>query len=228
MQTPSGGKTGTTSSKRPTLKELGIDNASVFDAELTGEIGNQGFYLGGQWTRFSENATLSQALISQGQTFPAQKQVSSDDRVDWYRLGYRYRIQHADEPGAILPLEIHARAGAAFLDFHYRLIGSTGAEADRGYVKPAPQLGLELAWHATSKLSVEGEVTSTVPFSSMPWILTAQVIGKYTLVQKNGCELSGFIGGGYEKISFKDNQAVSNDINMDFGPMLMLGLELRF
>src|SRR6266571_3550066 len=47
MQTPSGGKTGTTSSKRPTLKELGIDNASVFDAELTGEIGNQGFYLGG-------------------------------------------------------------------------------------------------------------------------------------------------------------------------------------
>jgi len=159
---------------------------------------------------------------------PAGTRVSSDHKVDWYRVGYRYRIQRGDEPGAELPLEIHSRVGAAIFDFHYRLDGSNGAEADRGYVKVAPQMGLELGWHATNKLSIEGEVTSTLPFSSMPWILTTQVVGKYTLWESGRLHLDGFLGAGYQKISFKDNQDVSNDINLDFGPMLMLGLEIRF
>jgi len=90
-------------------------------------------------------------------------------------------------------------------------------------------MGLELAWHATHKFSIEGEATSTLPFSSMPWIVTAQVgLGSTRFGNRANFTWMDLLVAAYEKISFKDNQTVSNDINMDFGPMLMLGLELRF
>src|SRR6266480_40101 len=50
MQTPSGGLPGTSSIGRPTLKEMGIKHANVFDGELIGESGPHGFYIGGRWT----------------------------------------------------------------------------------------------------------------------------------------------------------------------------------
>jgi len=74
---------------------------------------------------------------------------------------------------------------------------------------------------------VAGQFTSTLPFASMPWIVTAQLEGKYKFFEKNGVGLSGFVGAGYEKINFHDHQDVSNEINADFGPMLRVGLELR-
>ena len=88
-------------------------------------------------------------------------------------------------------------------------------------------MGVEMEWHATNQISLAGEFTSTVPFSSIPWIVTVQLEGKYKFFDKNGARLSGFVGAGYEKIQFHDHQDVSNEINADFGPLLMVGLELR-
>ena len=229
LQTPSGGRPGTTSSNRPTLGEIGINTASIYDAQIMPSFGDHGIYLGGQWVRLSGDARLEDTLISQGETFPAGTRVNSDVRMDWYRVGYRYRIQRGDEAGAELPAtEIYSRLGVAILDFHYRLEGAGSTRADRSYIKAAPQMGVEMEWHATKKFSVAAELTSTLPFPSMPWIVTAQLEGKYTFIEKNGLGISGFLGAGYEKISFHDHQDVSNEINADFGPMLTVGLELRF
>src|SRR6266566_929454 len=71
LQTPSGGQPGTTSRHRPTLEELGIDTASIFDGEIRPGVGDHELYVGGQWIRMSEDATLDEDLISQGNTFAA-------------------------------------------------------------------------------------------------------------------------------------------------------------
>ncbi len=227
LQTPSGGRPGTSSKDRPRLGEIGINTASIYDAEATASVGDHGIYLGGQWVRMSEDARLEESLVSQNEFFMAGSRVKSDVKMDWYRVGYRYRIQRGDEPGAELPVEIHSRVGAAIWDFHYRLDGTGGTQVDRSYIKVAPQMGVEMEWHATRKLSVAGEVTSTLPFSGLPWIATAELVGKYRFVEKGSFALSGFAGAGYEKISFHDHQDMSNDINADFGPMVMVGVELR-
>src|SRR5438093_7783564 len=49
LQTPSGGRPGTSSSDRPTLGEIGINSASIYDAEAMASFGDHGIYLGGQW-----------------------------------------------------------------------------------------------------------------------------------------------------------------------------------
>ena len=227
LQTPSGGKPGTSSPDRPTLGEIGINTASILDIEGMPALGDHGLYFGFQWINLSGERNLEQSLVSHGQTFLLGSRVQSDVQLDWYRVGYRYRIQRGDEPGLELPnTEIYSRLGAAILDFRYDLDGQ-GAEARRSYVKAAPQMGVEMEWHATSTFSLAGELTSTLPFSSMPWIATAQVEAKFRLIDTKGLGLIGFVGAGYEKISFHDHQDLSNDINADFGPMLMVGLELR-
>jgi hypothetical protein len=229
VQTPSGGRPGTSNSDRPTFGEIGINTASIFDAEVMPAMGDHGLYLGGQWVRLSGERNLEQSLVSQGQTFLLGSRVKSDVDMDWYRVGYRYRIQRGDEAGLELPnTEIYSRLGAAILDFRYRLDGPGAADVDREYVKVAPQMGVEMEWHATKNFSLAGELTSTLPFPSLPWIVTAEVQGKFRFVEKGKLGISGFVGAGYEKISFHDHQDLSNDINADFGPMLLLGVELRF
>ena len=64
VQTPSGGNRGTTSVNRPTLEELGIDNASVYDAELTLGWRPHEAFVGGRWFGMSEEETLEDELIS--------------------------------------------------------------------------------------------------------------------------------------------------------------------
>jgi len=229
MQVPSGGKIGTSSRDRPTLGEIGINTASIFDVEAMPALGDHGLYFGFQWVRLTGERNLEQSLVSHGQTFLQGSRVDGDVQLDWYRVGYRYRIQRGDEPGVELKnTEIYSRVGAAILDFRYDLDGQGGTEARRSYVKAAPQMGVEMEWHATRQFSVAGELTSTLPFSSMPWIATAEAKAKFRFIEKGKLSLSGFVGAGYEKISFHDHQDLSNDINADFGPMLLLGVEMRF
>jgi hypothetical protein len=228
VQIPSGGRPGTTSSNRPSFGEIGINTASIYDAQVLPSFRDHGLYIGAEWIRLSGEQDLEQRLISQGETFAAGSRVKSDVKLDWYRVGYRYRIQRGDEAGSELPnTEIYSRLGAAVLDFHYKLDGAGATQADRSFIKAAPQMGVEMEWHATNKFSIAGEFTSTLPFRSMPWIVTTQLEGKYKFFEKNGVGLSGFVGAGYEKINFHDHQDASNEINADFGPMLRAGVELR-
>src|SRR6476646_6749457 len=64
VQTPTGGDPGTSSAKRPSLSEIGIDNASIYDAQGIVAFRNEEFYLGGQYIHMSGSDTLHENLIS--------------------------------------------------------------------------------------------------------------------------------------------------------------------
>jgi hypothetical protein len=65
VQSPSDGAPGTTSPSRPTLSEIGIDDASIFDASLNVQFDQHIFTARGQIIRLSGSDTLSTALISE-------------------------------------------------------------------------------------------------------------------------------------------------------------------
>jgi hypothetical protein len=127
-----------------------------------------------------------------------------------------------------LPVSMHSVLGVAVVDARYELEGPERVQVEQGFFKGAPLMGLETDWPLTRAFSLGSEVSSTVPVSSMPWLFSGRVLGRYHLAGHRDGGLRAFSGVGYERIWFQDRSDVINDINSDSGPMLIFGIEARF
>lgn len=231
LQTPSGGQPGTTSPGRPTLDELGIDDANIFDAALTLGWRHHELYAGAQLVRLSGDATLDEELISHGVTFPAGSNIDSDVQLDWYRAGYRYRFEFDTDPARQgSEFSLAPSVGVAVLAFDLQLDGTGGLETGRSYTKVSPQIGLDAEWRITRRVALVGEVLSSIPLEDVPFIFSAQIAVEYRVLDTRGVAADAVIGIGYERIQYDDSgkQDVPNDIDVDLGPLLILGLRLEF
>jgi hypothetical protein len=229
LQTPSGGVPGSTSPDRPSLEEIGIDDAHIFDGSLSLGWRDSEIYAGGQLVRLSGDATLDEDLVSQGTAFPAGSPVDADVKLDWYRVGYQHRFSLLDE-GAGSELLFRPRAGFALLDYRFELGGPASAKVDRSFFKGAPQLGAAIEWRATRAIAAAGGVLVSIPIEGVPMILAAEVVAKWRAIRDEAFELSLVLGVAYERIAYDDRykQDVPNDIDVDLGPLLRAGVEVAF
>jgi len=84
-QIPSGGHAGTSTGHRPRFKEIGIDDANIFDGEFSVAFDpNQEIFAGAQIIQLSGGARLTKALISHSVHFPARTFVNGHEYLDWY------------------------------------------------------------------------------------------------------------------------------------------------
>ena len=226
LQIPSGGEPGTTSRHRPKFSEIGIDDANIADVVGRAAWHNEELYLGAQFIRLSGDDTLDDALTSHAVAFSAGTSVSSDVQLDWYRFGYRHRFAFGDD-GSI---RLYPSLGGALLDFDYRLDQSAGARsARRSFVKANVQFGLEVDWQPRNgPFTLELDLLGSPYVSSLPFIGYEDLIAKYRLIDTSHVSLEALAGVAFEQIYFKDNQDVPNRVHADLGPMLIVGINLRF
>jgi hypothetical protein len=187
---------------------------------------NSGFYFGGQLANLGADARPEELLVNHVPTFADGPQVSSDVRLEAYRLGYRMPIASGREAGAILPVSVQSLFGVAVVDASYQREGAERLMVEQGLLRGAPLVGLEFEWPISWRTSIASEVTATVPLETMPWIFSAQILGRYQLAGKREGGVRAFAGLGYERISVQD-EAV-NSFRSDSGPMLIFGIEARF
>jgi hypothetical protein len=227
-QTPSGGNPGTTSPRRPKFREIGIDNAQIVDASVTFGFQNHEIYVGGQFVGLSGDDTLDETLISQGRTFPAGAAVSSDVRLDWYRVGYRYRWVLDRGPTERPVLTLYPSVGGALFTFDYKL-NADAARASRSYSKGLPQLGLQLDWRpGGGPFSVSAAILGFPQLDNIPAIVTERLLARYEFLRRGGASLEGFAGVGFEQFRYEDSQRVPNRIEADLGPLLIVGISAGF
>jgi len=220
-QTPNGGRPGTSSPGRPTLEEIGIDDADALDVTLNVGWDVHQVYAGGTWIGMTGDDTLEQPLLSRSILFPAGTNVESTVDHNWYRFGYQRPIELSDS------WTIAPGGGIAFWSFNYELEGG-GLAMDRSYTKTAAQLGVEARWHASEQLSITGGVLSSIPIEHTPFIVAADVTAEWWFVREQRFDAAAKVGIAYQMIRYEDDQPVPNDIELDLGPMLLLGVELRF
>ena len=225
-QVPRGGTPGTTSSRRPAFKELDVDTVAIADTSASVAWANHIIYGGVRVVRLSGDGVLDRDLVSRGITFPAGSTVSADVTLDWYRAGYKYRFSYANERGDAISLA--PSAGVAVLDFEYGLSGSAGMSVHRSFPEAAPQFGLELEWSPEGRFAISGEVLASLPLSTLPFILSARLTGRCRLWGRRSRGGAAFLGVGFDRIEFKDDQQVPNHIEADMGPLLLIGLEVDF
>jgi len=220
-QTPNGGRPGTSSPGRPTLEEMGIDDTDAFDLSGTFSWDVHRIYAGGTWIGMSGDDTLEAELISRSVVFPAGTAVEGTVDHTWYRLGYQRPIA-LNESWTIAP-----GGGIAFWRFDWGVEGG-GQAMDRGYTKTAAQLGVDARSRMNATFSVSGGVLSSIPIEHTPFILAADVTAEWWLMQQSQWQAAAKVGVAYQMIRYEDDQTMPNDIELDLGPMLVIGVEVRF
>jgi hypothetical protein len=205
---------------------MDIKYAAMGDVSLTGGLRNNALYGGARFVYLKGTNVLDSTLISHGTTFPAGSEVKGDVQLNWYRFGYQHRFLWGDDQGKTIGL--YPGIGAALFDFKYRLEGPSNLSANRGYIKIAPQIGLDCEWMLTKRFAISGGVQGTLPISNMPFILSTEVVGSYRLWANEGRRVVLFLGVGYDRVEYKDRQDVPNHIKADIGPQVLTGLQVHF
>ncbi len=90
VQTPKGGRIGSTSLNRPRLSELDISTAVAYEGRVSVAFGHAAFYLGARAQQFTGSSRLSAELITKNKTFPSNIDIESYVGLDWYRFGYQH------------------------------------------------------------------------------------------------------------------------------------------
>jgi hypothetical protein len=227
LQTPSGGHQGTTSHKRPTFDELGINTVLSFDGSLDVHWKMHTLTAGIQLNRFSDNSTLHNQLISQSISFPANSEVASDIRLDWYRFGYLYTfdLSPKDHRKTVF---ISPGVDIALLDFHYELKGVEDEHVNRSYTKGSLRLLCNIDWKISDGLDLQAGASGSLPISNTPSIINLSLAAEKNLFSTSGIIGSAYLGIAYEKIEYEDNQDVPNHIKAEMWPLVTTGLKMKF
>ncbi len=223
VQTPRGGEEGTTSNNRPSLSEMGIDDVHAFDASLEFQLDQHIFIAGGEFIRMNGSDTLSRNLTSQAVFFPAGTSVEADVQLDWYRLGYQYEfaLDLEGEQQLLLAPGIQG----VILDFDYQLDGGGALQVDRSYAKGGVRIGGTVEWLTGGPFSLEAGAWWGMPISNTAEILSVELIGRYRFWDDRA---AAYLGVAFESIEYEDDQSVPNHIDVDLGPLLVAGFEIRF
>lgn len=229
-QIPSGGHNGTSTGHRPRFREIGIDDADIFDGEFAIAFDpNQEIFGGAQIIQLSGGARLGSALVSHSVHFPAGTFVNGHEYLDWYRIGYRYNFVLNTADNGRPEITLSPWIEAIFWDFDYALDGGKVGKATRSFTKPGAQIGGTLAWRPNGgPLSFEASLGSFPQLSSLIQISQEQLVARYRFYQWRQVDLTLSVGVGWEQQFFRDAQLLANHITADFGPMLIAGLDARF
>ena len=229
MQIPTGGAAGTTSSRRPSLAELGVTNSVEYGARADFDYGKHRGSFEISNMLLHGDGVASQDLVSQGRAFPAGTALSSDSNLTSFNLGYSYLfdicVGHRER------LELRPGFGWRAVGVHYRMDGSNGLGTNRHYTPTAPNLDLQASWRprGTGAVRFSGYFARTLEFQfsdPLQEMNVTEIWGRMNYDFSSRASL--FVETGYKHILLQDDQPTrQNRILSDFGPWIGVGGEFR-
>ena len=224
MQTPAGGRPGTSSNRRPTFKELGIDEVIFYDTRLDVRWKDHLTVFGGyEFVRLDGSGRLSDPLVSRGVTFPSGERARTDDQFDWYRAGLAWNFKLLDGKLDVMP-----KVEFALFDFRYSL-SSASASVSRSYIKGCPRLGIESHYALNRWMSLDFEGAAALPLSNTPQIASVGAASNFHLLpESRQVRPALFIGTGMQWIDYEDNQTLPNHVRAEIVPYISAGATISF
>ncbi len=218
-QIPRAGSAGSTSSSRPTFKELGIKNAQLYDVEGRLGAANNAIFAGYRWLQPSGSAVLAQDLESEGDAFPQGTATRTSDSVAFARVGYERALTLGPR------LTLAPDVGFLFFDFHVGTRGSGGESVSRGFSRGTLTAGLRLELRVSDLVALEGVAFATPPLANLPVVYSLE--GRLELRLLPFLEV--FVGTGFDRYEIADTERpLHNDVRLLVGPLVLGGLALEF
>ena len=218
----------TSSPGRPTLEEIGVEVGQEVGTELVMEWDRHELALDASALLLFGDDVLEQQLISQGEVFPAGTAVDSDTWIALGRLAYRYRFDVGI--GAKERLVVKPGVGVTSMTVHYELEGDHGGDVHRDYTHGVPHVELGLEWRPgmQGRWSLSADVRQSLYWlegSSNQTNLFAGLLGAHFDLSRSW---TLDLEGGYQHLGFEDDQALPNDIDVEFGPFVGLGISAHW
>ena len=221
VQVPLGGNVGTTSPHRPSLDELGIHNAVLWDVSPRLRWKNLLLFGGYSGLELSSSGVLSQDLVSHGVAFAAGSPFNADIQLNVGNAGAGWIFAFDDGKLRVTP-----KVDVAILDFSYSL-DSPGASAKRAYRVTAGRLGLETSYELPYGFALELDGVASIPVSDWPQLAGVDARVKYRF-SVGPVHPALFLGLGGRWIDFHDSQTVPNHINVSTGALVTGGVSVSF
>jgi hypothetical protein len=211
LQTPSGGESGTSDKKRPTFKELGVDDTTYIDVDFQYKMNKYIPYIALRFMNVDSSGVLESDLTTRGQSFLKGQSYSFDSSFNFYNLGLKRDFKY-----------LTAKIEASCMDFNYDL-KSTTALAERSYMKTAVRAGAEKSI-TIDQLDILVEASNSVPFSNTPYIFTLGTQAKYWLAE----HFNIGVDVEYFYLDYEDNQDLPNHLRLEMQPALSVFLQYQF
>ncbi len=227
-QTPRGGKHGSTSSRRPTFREAKVKDSQEYGLDVHVDWGRHRLKLGYSRQVLSGDATVTQDLTSQGASFPAGTEITTDSAIDWMQVHYQHRFDL--RTGAVDTVTLWPGVGYKFANLHHAFTGNNGAGVSRQHGPSMPNLLLDWEWRPRSqgRLRFSGSAASAITVGKSPRRnQVIEVLGR-AHYDFSRCG-SVFLESGYRDTVLRDDQPdQQNHLNLKYGPWLGLGAEFKF
>ena len=201
VQTPKGGRLGSSDIKQPTLLRLGITQGMFMDELVLRHYGQWCLYRGYERIRPSSLHDLVGPLITYGMHLPPGSKIQTNLQFDWYRFGACYRIHLLVKRLSIVP-----QVEWVWWDFAYRF-QALGRAAARAYHHAGLRLGFDSSYRHSSTISMGFHLSTTLALSQFD-ISTLALKVKFHLTPNEVC----FVGARLIHLEFKDTQPLPNDI----------------
>lgn len=211
LQTPAGGNPGTSDIKRPTFKELDIDDTSYTDIDLYYKRRNFTPYIGVRLIDVDSSGILEKDLTTRGQTFLKGQSYDHKTSFNIYRIGTKYDLAY-----------FSPKVELAVMDFDYKL-ESTGIRVRRSYSKSTVRLGAEKIF-SLDVLDIIFEASWSVPLTNTPEIYTAGAVVKYWFLENVNVGLDV----QYFYLDYEDDQDLPNHLRLEMKPAISVFLQYRF
>ncbi|HEX4793571.1 MAG TPA: hypothetical protein VH370_07265 [Humisphaera sp.] len=234
------GAPGSTDHHRPRLSELGIGDALIPDLELDVARGPHEVYAGIQIIRLEGTESVRQTLTTAGHTFAKGVRLRSNENMDWYRFGYRYAIPLFPSDEGVPRLTITPAAEFLWWTYEYRVIQhrgndpTTGAaqppiEAKQSFDKYNGRLGANIEWRPFGgPFSIDANAMVTPPISGTIFLATEELMGHYRLLDNGRYGMDISLGVVFEQMDYDNNKSVPDHVKVDFGPLLVIGANIKF
>ena len=210
VQTPAGGRLGTSDIKRPTFDELGIEKENLLNLELRWVNKKYLAYIGSTWINMSSSGVLEKDLMSRTQFFEGER-FNTDINFNWYRFGVGRNL------GYFTP-----KVEVAILDFSYEL-STPSTRIERSYAKPTLRVGVEKQIKFNN-FGLDLESSISLPASNTPTIFTAGAVFKYWFTKRFNLGLVV----NYLYIDYEDNQEFPNHLRLEMLPITGISLGYAF
>ena len=229
VQIPKGGQFGTTSLKRPTFNEMGIDEINF--PELQTQINWEKLSIYGdiKYSTFKGEATLKEDLITHSKIIPKNSSFKTKHKYIDYTLGIKYNL-YSFKFTKFKPLFEYS-----IRDFSYKykadiLNQNNKISGKRSFGWGQANIGMDIINQLTDKYCIETTFKYGVANSKVREFYTLDIINKYNIYTDavKDYQLTFLFGIGYKKLEFKDKQKDrQNYIVQKVKPNLIFGLEYK-